>query len=175
MAASGERVEAESFSSERLGTSPKIRAGHDPVDIRNPHLPHTHRQVSADARGSDMELSHSQFSTCSSPPLLLPPTDALRLHGTGKSSTGAETLAESDTLTLDGASVKSGCEGEMPEPPPGRPLIRPLHSAPARMPDDSASLDPTDMPADGTIADDECVAPPDCVAPVFLQCTIVHW
>ena len=162
MASSGERLEGESFSSDRLGTSPKIRAGHDPVDIRNPHMPHANRQASAGGRGSDMELSQSQISTCSSPPLLLPPPlSAASVHAS-KGSMGADTLAESDTLTLDGASGKSGCEEETAGQAPAHVLLQPHHSAPARIPDDRVSLDPTDMPSttgDGGVAKDECAAP----------------
>lgn len=172
MVSSGERVEAESASSisDMHGASPKIQAGQHAVEILNPQLPTHNQAASTDARGSDMEFSVSQFSASSSAPLLTPPPfRGTEMHGSKGSMGGADTLGESDTL--DGASAKSGCQEEAPAhtgqtslPPL---LMQPQHSASARIPDDTISLDPTDMSGaagDNGVADDSCAAPP------FIKC-----
>lgn len=161
--ASGERVDVESVSSlsGRLGVSPTILAGQQ-ADISNPQLP-SHRQgAAADSLGSDMELSQSQCSGSCSPPLLLPqPFRETAIHAS-KGSMGACTLGESDTLTLDEPGARSGCEEEVPRSAASRPpVMRPLHSAPPSMPDDTASLDPTGMSGttgDSGVAEDLCVS-----------------
>lgn len=144
---SRDRAEQESVSSvsDRQGHSPKIRAAE--------------QRESMDARGSDMELSQSQFSCCSSPPLLLPPPFRSTIMHGSKASTGADTTtAESDTLTLDGPGARSGCEEEAP----GSPVrSHPLHSAPARMPPDSSTPDGLERTEGGSgAADDLCASPP---------------